>query len=156
MLLLLLRVQSVIRNRIEILLRPPTNQRCTLQFEVNQCSPPILECIGVCLKSKVILQKCDDATTTSRTHSFGDPAGYDDLGADSSLMAAVGARHQQSSSGNNNRVSMSVSMSLVQGGAAQAKPPILVAAAPYYQPSAVPLNVQPDRTIGYGAFGVVW
>lgn len=71
-------------------------------------------------------------------------------------MAAVGARHQ-SSSGNNNRVSMSVSMSLVQGGGAGApKPPILVAAAPYYQPSAVPLNVQPDRTIGYGAFGVVW
>lgn len=72
-------------------------------------------------------------------------------------MAAVGARH--SSGGNNSRVSMSVSMSLVQGGAAQApQGAILAAVAPnnYYQPSAVPLNVQPDRPIGYGAFGVVW
>lgn len=71
-------------------------------------------------------------------------------------MAAVGSRHQ--SSGNNSRVSMSVSMSLVQGGAAQApQGAILAAVAPnnYYQPS-VPLNVQPDRPIGYGAFGVVW
>lgn len=73
-------------------------------------------------------------------------------------MAAVGSRHQSGS--NNSRVSMSVSMSLVQGGAAQAQAPqgaILAAVAPnYYQPSNVPLNVQPDRPIGYGAFGVVW
>lgn len=57
------------------------------------------------------------------------------------------------------RVSMSVSMSLVQGGGAAggAQGAILAAAAPYYQPSAVPLgDVQPDRPIGYGAFGVVW
>lgn len=79
-----------------------------------------------------------------------------------SLMAAVGARHQSSNGGaNNSRVSMSVAMSLVQGGAAaqaQQQGAILAAVAPnnYYQPSAVPLNVQPDRPIGYGAFGVVW
>lgn len=50
-------------------------------------------------------------------------------------------------------------MSLVQGGATQApQGAILAAVAPnnYYQPAAVPLNVQPDRPIGYGAFGVVW
>lgn len=67
-------------------------------------------------------------------------------------MAAVGAR-------SGNSVSMSVSMSLVQGGGAAQAPQgaILAAVAPnYYQPSAVPLNVQPDRPIGYGAFGVVW
>ncbi|TMW51518.1 hypothetical protein DOY81_003423 [Sarcophaga bullata] len=53
---------------------------------------------------------------------------------------------------------MSVSMSLVQGGAAGGAPQgaILAAAAPYYQPPAVPQDVQPDRPIGYGAFGVVW
>ena len=33
---------------------------------------------------------------------------------------------------------------------------ILSAAAPYYQPPVVPQDVQPDRPIGYGAFGVVW
>lgn len=58
------------------------------------------------------------------------------------------------------RNSMSVSMSLVQGGAAGGAPQgasaILAAAAPYYQPPAVPQDVQPDRPIGYGAFGVVW
>ncbi|XP_036338016.1 serine/threonine-protein kinase NLK2 isoform X2 [Rhagoletis pomonella] len=56
------------------------------------------------------------------------------------------------------RISMSVSMSLVQGGAAGGAPQgaILAAAAPYYQPPAVPQDVQPDRPIGYGAFGVVW
>ncbi|XP_055630245.1 serine/threonine-protein kinase NLK isoform X2 [Toxorhynchites rutilus septentrionalis] len=54
-------------------------------------------------------------------------------------MAAVGGPARQSRG-----VSMSVSMSLVQGGAA------------YYQPPAVPQDVQPDRPIGYGAFGVVW
>ena len=32
----------------------------------------------------------------------------------------------------------------------------IAAAAPYYQPPAVPQDVQPDRPIGYGAFGVVW
>ncbi|XP_054731546.1 serine/threonine kinase NLK-like [Anastrepha obliqua] len=55
-------------------------------------------------------------------------------------------------------ISMSVSMSLVQGGAAGGAPQgaILAAAAPYYQPPAVPQDVQPDRPIGYGAFGVVW
>uniref|UniRef100_A0A182NMG7 Uncharacterized protein n=1 Tax=Anopheles dirus TaxID=7168 RepID=A0A182NMG7_9DIPT len=52
---------------------------------------------------------------------------------------------------------MSVSMSLVQGGAAGApQGAILAAAAPYFQPPAVPQDVQPDRPIGYGAFGVVW
>lgn len=66
-------------------------------------------------------------------------------------MAAVGGPTRQS------RVSMSVSMSLVQGGAAGAPQAILAAAAPYYQqPAAVPQDVQPDRPIGYGAFGVVW
>lgn len=67
-------------------------------------------------------------------------------------MAAVGGPTRQS------RVSMSVSMSLVQGGAAGApQGAILAAAAPYYQqPAAVPQDVQPDRPIGYGAFGVVW
>lgn len=70
-------------------------------------------------------------------------------------MAAVGGptRQQQSSS----RPSMSVSMSLVQGGAAgAAQGAILAAAAPYYTAPAVPQDVQPDRPIGYGAFGVVW
>lgn len=64
-------------------------------------------------------------------------------------MAVVGgpARHS--------RVSMSVSMSLMQGaGAPQGA--ILAAAAPYYQAPAIPQDVQPDRPIGYGAFGVVW
>lgn len=64
-------------------------------------------------------------------------------------MAAVGGPTRQS------RVSMSVSMSLVQGGAAP-QGAILAAAAPFYQPPAVPQDVQPDRPIGYGAFGVVW
>lgn len=69
-------------------------------------------------------------------------------------MAAVGGPTRQARG-----VSMSVSMSLVQGGAAGAAGPqgaILAAAAPYYQPPAVPQDVQPDRPIGYGAFGVVW
>lgn len=67
-------------------------------------------------------------------------------------MAAVGGPTRQS------RVSMSVSMSLVQGGAAGApQGAILAAAAPYYQqPATAPQDVQPDRPIGYGAFGVVW
>lgn len=69
-------------------------------------------------------------------------------------MAAVGGPTRQSRG-----VSMSVSMSLVQGGAAGAaggpQGAILAAAAPYYQPPAVPQDVQPDRPIGYGAFGVV-
>lgn len=30
------------------------------------------------------------------------------------------------------------------------------AAAPYYQAPNIPQDVQPDRPIGYGAFGVVW
>jgi nemo like kinase len=66
-------------------------------------------------------------------------------------MAAVGGPTRQS------RISMSVSMSLV-GGAANAPPnnAILAAAAPYYQPPTLPQDVQPDRPIGYGAFGVVW
>lgn len=54
---------------------------------------------------------------------------------------------------------MSVSMSLVQGqGGAAAAPQgaILAAAAPYFSAPAVPQDVQPDRPIGYGAFGVVW
>lgn len=64
-------------------------------------------------------------------------------------MAAVGGPTRQS------RVSMSVSMSIVQGGAAAQQGAILAAAAPYYQP-AVSQDVVPDRPIGYGAFGVVW
>lgn len=66
-------------------------------------------------------------------------------------MAAVSgpARHS--------RVSMSVSMSLMQGGTQSApQGAILAAAAPYYQTQAIPTDVQPDRPIGYGAFGVVW
>lgn len=70
------------------------------------------------------------------------------------LMAAVNAARQSS------RISMSVSMSLVQGqgGAAAAPQAILAAAtaAPYFSAPAVPQDVQPDRPIGYGAFGVVW
>lgn len=55
------------------------------------------------------------------------------------------------------RVSMSVSMSLMQGGTQSApQGAILAAAAPYYQTPAIPTDVQPDRPIGYGAFGVVW
>lgn len=63
-------------------------------------------------------------------------------------MALVGPRQS--------RV-MSVSMSLVQGGAnVTGANAILAAAAPYFQPPTVPQDVQPDRPIGYGAFGVVW
>lgn len=88
-------------------------------------------------------------------------------------MAAVGPTRQS-------RVSMSVSMSLVQGGAAGASAATgtvlgksfthyrlhhsllnvarlhTAAAAPYYQAPNIPQDVQQDRPIGYGAFGVVW
>lgn len=86
-------------------------------------------------------------------------------------MAVVGpSRHS--------RVSMSVSMSLMQGGgaaggtagsstgthpgqavlAAQAPPNYYhpAAPAPQSQPPPAQDPVQPDRPIGYGAFGVVW
>ncbi|XP_064211267.1 serine/threonine-protein kinase NLK isoform X3 [Tribolium castaneum] len=73
-------------------------------------------------------------------------------------MAVVGpSRHS--------RVSMSVSMSLMQGTAgptAGGQQGGLHAAQPYYHPqhAAAPAHtqeqVQPDRPIGYGAFGVVW
>lgn len=47
------------------------------------------------------------------------------------------------------------------GGAGGAQGAILAAAAPYYQPPhpvhhQPQQDVQPDRPIGYGAFGVVW
>lgn len=75
-------------------------------------------------------------------------------------MAVVGpSRHSR----------VSVSMSLMQGGAAGTgahQQAILAAAQPYYHPQhahqtpATPgghtQDVQPDRPIGYGAFGVVW
>ncbi|CAH0555009.1 unnamed protein product [Brassicogethes aeneus] len=64
------------------------------------------------------------------------------------------------------RVSMSISMSLMQGTvgpAAGGQQGGLHAAQPYYHPAqhaAAPAHtqeqVQPDRPIGYGAFGVVW
>lgn len=64
------------------------------------------------------------------------------------------------------RVSMSVSMSLMQGTAGPAATGAqqggLHAAQPYYHPqhAATPAHtqeqVQADRPIGYGAFGVVW
>ncbi|XP_018574489.2 serine/threonine-protein kinase NLK [Anoplophora glabripennis] len=63
------------------------------------------------------------------------------------------------------RVSMSVSMSLMQGTAgptAGGQQGGLHGAQPYYHPqhAAAPAHtqeqVQPDRPIGYGAFGVVW
>lgn len=71
-------------------------------------------------------------------------------------MAVVGpSRHR-----------LSVSMSVMPGaGAAGHQQAILAAAQPYYHPqhahqtSATPTlaqDVQPDRPIGYGAFGVVW
>lgn len=74
-------------------------------------------------------------------------------------MAVVGpSRHS--------RVSMSVSMSLMQGAAPAASQQGAMHAAsqpPYYHPqhaAAAPAHtqeqVQPDRPIGYGAFGVVW
>lgn len=48
-------------------------------------------------------------------------------------------------------------MSLMQGSTQSApQGAILAAAAPYYQSPAIPTDVQPDRPIGYGAFGVVW
>ncbi|XP_037934919.1 serine/threonine-protein kinase NLK-like [Teleopsis dalmanni] len=74
------------------------------------------------------------------------------------VNAAATNRNRQSKNSTSARTSMSVSMSLVQGGAAGGAPQgaILAAAAPYYQPPAVPQDVQPDRPIGYGAFGVVW
>uniref|UniRef100_A0A1B6GG47 Mitogen-activated protein kinase n=1 Tax=Cuerna arida TaxID=1464854 RepID=A0A1B6GG47_9HEMI len=72
-------------------------------------------------------------------------------------MAVVGpSRHSR----------LSVSMSVMPGaGAAGHQQAILAAAQPYYhpqhahQPAAAPAHtqdVQPDRPIGYGAFGVVW
>ncbi|XP_049823167.1 serine/threonine-protein kinase NLK-like isoform X1 [Aethina tumida] len=64
------------------------------------------------------------------------------------------------------RVSMSISMSLMQGTVgptAGGQQGGLHAAQPYYHPAqhaAAPAHtqeqVQPDRPIGYGAFGVVW
>lgn len=73
------------------------------------------------------------------------------------LMAVVGpTRHS--------RTSMSVSMSLhgAAGPTAGGQQGGLHAAQPYYHPqhAAAPAHtqeqVQPDRPIGYGAFGVVW
>lgn len=74
-------------------------------------------------------------------------------------MAVVGpSRHSR----------VSVSMSLMQGGGGGAgghQQAILAAAQPYYHPQhahqtpatpALTQDVQPDRPIGYGAFGVVW
>lgn len=74
-------------------------------------------------------------------------------------MAVVGpSRHT--------RHSMSVSMMQGGGGGAQHQQAILAAAQPFYHPQpsshqpATPAahtqDVQPDRPIGYGAFGVVW
>lgn len=66
-------------------------------------------------------------------------------------MAVVGpSRHSR----------LSVSMSVMPGGGHQQA--ILAAAQPYYHPPhghptpASTQDVQPDRPIGYGAFGVVW
>ncbi|KAG8258389.1 hypothetical protein J6590_030738 [Homalodisca vitripennis] len=71
-------------------------------------------------------------------------------------MAVVGpSRHSR----------LSVSMSVMPGAGAGGHQAILAAAQPYYhpqhghQPAAAPAHtqdVQPDRPIGYGAFGVVW
>lgn len=59
-------------------------------------------------------------------------------------MAVVGQRHSRQ-------------MMAFHGAAAASQHAILAAAAtvPYYQP-VVAKDVQPDRPIGYGAFGVVW
>uniref|UniRef100_A0A0L8FG69 Uncharacterized protein n=2 Tax=Octopus bimaculoides TaxID=37653 RepID=A0A0L8FG69_OCTBM len=65
-------------------------------------------------------------------------------------MAVVGHRHTRH-------------MMAFQGPAATTTPQapsqqaILAAVAvPYYQVVPAPQDVQPDRPIGYGAFGVVW
>lgn len=45
------------------------------------------------------------------------------------------------------------------GAAAAAAAPqqaILTAAQPFYHPPVTVQDIQPDRPIGYGAFGVVW
>ncbi len=49
-------------------------------------------------------------------------------------------------------------MMAFHGAAAASQHAILAAAAsvPYYQPVVPAQDVQPDRPIGYGAFGVVW
>jgi len=70
----------------------------------------------------------------------------DNQGAQGGLMAVVGpSRHSR------------VTMSVVQQGTAH-QGAILAAAQPYYHPphSHAAQDVQPDRPIGYGAFGVVW
>lgn len=61
------------------------------------------------------------------------------------------------------RVSMSVSMSIMQGPTTGGQQGGLHAAQPYYHhqhaaaaPAHTQEQVQPDRPIGYGAFGVVW
>ena len=59
-------------------------------------------------------------------------------------MAVVGHRHSR--------------QMMAFHGAAASQHAILAAAAsvPYYQPVVSQQDVQPDRPIGYGAFGVVW
>ncbi|KAK2165898.1 hypothetical protein LSH36_44g02088 [Paralvinella palmiformis] len=72
---------------------------------------------------------------------------YDDPIADDvgRVMALVGHRHSRQ-------------IMAFHGAAAASQHAILAAAAsvPYYQPVIPQQDVQPDRPIGYGAFGVVW
>lgn len=64
-----------------------------------------------------------------------------------SKMAVVGHRHRQ--------IPMAFHGTNISSNASQQA--ILAAVAvPYYQPVVTPQDVQPDRPIGYGAFGVVW
>ena len=42
------------------------------------------------------------------------------------------------------------------GATAPSSHAILAASVPYYQSVVPQQDVQPDRPIGYGAFGVVW
>ena len=59
-------------------------------------------------------------------------------------MAVVGHRHRQ------------IPMAFHSTNATAQQAILAAVAVPYYQPIVPPQDVQPDRPIGYGAFGVVW
>lgn len=60
-------------------------------------------------------------------------------------MAVVGPRH-----------SRQTMMAFHNSANTASQHAILAAAQPYYNSTVVPQDIQPDRPIGYGAFGVVW
>lgn len=69
-------------------------------------------------------------------------AGYRPLSGDT--MAVVGARSGRPV------------IAFTGATAAAPQQAILTAAQPFYHPPVTVQDIQPDRPIGYGAFGVVW